>query len=89
MSTRHDGLLMTTPEQTLHDLRRHPRIASMTSEALYLAADPAGTWRDAPTRSELERRMLRLIEQRRDPAPALPAPRSGATPPTSSGRPRA
>ncbi|MET0683982.1 MAG: DUF559 domain-containing protein [Solirubrobacteraceae bacterium] len=60
--TRHAGLLMTTPAQTLHDLRRHPRIASMTSEALYLRLIET-TPGDAPTRSELERRMLRLIDQ--------------------------
>ena len=35
-TTRHEGLLITTPRQTLHDLRHHPRIASMTSEALFL-----------------------------------------------------
>jgi hypothetical protein len=35
--TRKDGLLITTPEQTLHDLRRHPRVEAMTSEGL--------TWR--------------------------------------------
>jgi very-short-patch-repair endonuclease len=61
---RHEGLLMTTPRQTLHALRRHPRIASMTSEALYLALiEPATAPDDAPARSELERRMLRLIRQ--------------------------
>ncbi len=81
---------MTTPEQTLHDLRRHPRIASMTSEALYLRLIASvGARSDAPTRSELERRMLRLIDRRRARAPAVPAPRSAPTPPTSSGPPRA
>jgi very-short-patch-repair endonuclease len=60
--TRHEGVLMTTPAQTLHDLRRHPRIASMTSEALYLRLIEASPG-DAPTRSELERRMLRLIDR--------------------------
>ena len=67
---RHEGLLMTTPRQILHDLRHHPRIASMTSEALYLKLiDRAEAPGAAPTRSELERRMLRLIERARLPAP--------------------
>ena len=70
---RHDGLLMTTPEQTLHDLRRHPRIASMTSEALYLRLIPPPPGA-APTRSELERRMLRLIEQAGIERPRCQAP---------------
>ena len=63
-TTRHEGLLITTPRQTLHDLRHHPRIASMTSEALFLRLidEPAGPGA-APTRSELERRMLRLIDR--------------------------
>jgi len=60
--TRKDGLPVTTPGQTLAHLTAHPRIASMTSEALYLRLIESETApADAPTRSELERRMLRLI----------------------------
>ena len=71
--TRHDGPADDDPEQTLHDLRRHPRIASMTSEALYLRLVESST-RAAPTRSELERRMLRLIEQAGIERPRCQAP---------------
>lgn len=69
-TTRHERLLMTTPEQTLHDLRQHPRIASMTAEALYLGLiEPQSEPHDAPTRSELERRMLWLIRRAGLPLP--------------------
>ena len=69
------GLLITTPEQTLHDLRRHPRIASMTSEALYLGLiPPASAPDDAPTRSKLERRMLKLIARAGLPRPQCQHP---------------
>jgi very-short-patch-repair endonuclease len=72
---RHQGLLITTPEQTLHDLRRHPRIASMTSEALYLGLiPPASAPDDAPTRSKLERRMLKLIARAGLPRPQCQHP---------------
>jgi very-short-patch-repair endonuclease len=72
-TTRHEGLLMTTPQQTLADLKAHPRIASMTSEALYLGLIES-TPGAAPTRSELERRMLRLIERAGLERPRCQAP---------------
>jgi very-short-patch-repair endonuclease len=69
-TTRRDGLLLTTAQQTLHDLRRHPHVEAMTSEALFLALiDRTAAPASAPTRSELERRMLRLIDGARLPAP--------------------
>jgi len=74
-TSRHEGLLVTTPEQTLHDLRHHEEIERLTSEALYLhLIDRATAPGAAPTRSELERAMRRLVRAARLPQPICQHP---------------
>ena len=68
-TTTHQGLPVTTPRQTLSDLKG-PDADRATSEALYLGLiDRGEAPPDEPTRSELERKLLPTLQ-----AAGLPRP---------------
>jgi very-short-patch-repair endonuclease len=65
--TRHKGLLVTTIEQTLRDLNDE----RLTATAQVLGLIPRGANGVEPTRSEIERRFLRLINEAGLPRPLV------------------
>jgi len=86
-TTRHQGLPVTTPRQTLSDLEG-PDADHATSEALYLGLiDRGEAPQDEPTRSELERKLLPTL-QTAGCRGRLSTTASAATRSTSSGRTR-
>jgi very-short-patch-repair endonuclease len=67
--TRHNGLLVTTIEQTLRDLDDE----RLTAEAQVMGLIPRGTHGVEPTRSEVERRFVRLVREAGLPQPLVNA----------------
>jgi very-short-patch-repair endonuclease len=67
----HDGLRLTSPERTLHDLARVMDVERATAEAQVLGLIPRDTTDTPPTRSELERRMLALLRDAGLPPPLV------------------
>jgi hypothetical protein len=67
--TRHNGLLVTTIEQTLRDLDDE----RLTAEAQVMGLIPRGTHGVEPTRSEVVRRFVRLVREAGLPQPLVNA----------------
>jgi hypothetical protein len=65
--TRHKGLLVTTIEQTPCDLNDE----RLTAEAQVMGLIPRGTNGIEPTRSEIERRFLKVVKEAGLPAPGV------------------
>jgi hypothetical protein len=73
-ATRRDGLPVTPPLRTLHDLRRAPDAGRLAAEAQVLRLvrpGELGPGADAPTRSALERALLRIVAGAGLPAPLV------------------
>jgi very-short-patch-repair endonuclease len=74
LSTRRKGIPVTTPARTIADLRRvlpSDQLRRAVREAAVMGLDIGGDVEPDPTRSELERRFLRLCRRHRLPLPEV------------------